>query len=206
MVKRTITFAAFLLMVSAASAFSLKDVVNSDNVATAVTTAVTAATGGTTVSASTLTGTWAYSAPAVKLESDNALTEAAGSLATSTIESKLSSAYTKAGITSGKFSFTFSEDLTFSCTTGSKTLSGQYAINEDGTIKLTFKAVGTINLGSVDVEAEISTSSLKLLFNADKLLEIVSSVSTSSSNTSLQTLNTFLSKYDGVLIGFELTK
>lgn len=211
------SLAALVLLCSSASAFSLSDVAtavssttssssssSSSTVSSIVSTVASAITGGTTVSASTLAGTWSYSSPAVKLESDNALTEVAGTLATSQIESKLSSVYSTAGITASSFSFTFNSDMSFSCSTKSKTLSGTYSVESDDQIKLTFSAVGSINLGSITVTTSISGSELSLLFNADKLLTVVSALS--SVSDSLSTINSLLSNYDGVMVGFNLTK
>ncbi|MEG1188028.1 MAG: DUF4923 family protein, partial [Bacteroidales bacterium] len=53
-----------------AEAQSLKNLLNSS----AVKDAVTAVTGGKTLSATNLAGTWTYVTPTVKLESDNVLT------------------------------------------------------------------------------------------------------------------------------------
>ncbi len=218
MIKKLISLAALVVLCGSASAFSLSDVASavssssssssssntSSTIENVVSTVASAITGGTTVSASTLTGTWSYSSPAVKLQSDNALTEVAGTLATSQIETKLSSVYSAAGITASSFSFTFNSDMSFTCSTKRRTLSGTYSVESNDTIKLTFSALGTINLGSMTVSTSVSSSTLSLLFNADKLLDIVSAISTVSE--SLSTINSLLSNYNRVMVGFNLTK
>ncbi len=191
-----------LMACSSASAISLGDIVNSSTVETVVSTI----TGGTTVSSSSLAGTWNYDSSAVKLESDSTLTEAAGSLVTSQIETKLDSIFAKVGITSSLFSFTFGSDNSFSCTCKSKSLSGTYVVDSDSKITLTFSAVGTVNIGSVSAYTSLSTSTLSLLFDADKLLAIVSAVTSSTDNSTLSSIDSLLSNYDGVKVGFDLKK
>jgi len=45
-----------------------------------------------------------------------------------------------------------------------------------------------------------------LLFNADKLLKFLSTVSSISSNTTLKAINKLASEYDGMMLGFDLKK
>lgn len=196
------TTALLLMVCSSANAFSLKDIVNTETVESVV----TAVTGGTTVSATSLAGTWNYSSSAVKLESDSTLTELAGSVATSQVESKLDSALAKVGITSGLMTFTFGSDMSFSCTTKGKTLSGTYTVDSDAMITLNFQAVGTLNIGKVAAYTELTSSTLSLLFDADKLMSIVDAVSSVSGSTSLETVNSLIQNYDGVQLGFDFTK
>lgn len=192
-----------LLMASnTANAISWGDIVSTENVETVI----SAVTGGSTVTSSSLTGTWKYDSPAFQLESDSNLTEALGSMATSQIEAKLNVAFTSVGITSGQFSFTFGSDGSFSCTCGSKTLSGKYTIDSDEKMTLTFSAVNSINIGSMSVYTSLSSSTLSLLFDADKLLLIVQSITSVSDSSSFATINAMLSNYNGVLVGFNLKK
>lgn len=194
--------AALLMFSSSASAFSFKNLLNKENVESVV----TAVTGGFAVSPTTLAGTWVFSSSAVKLESSNALTEVAGSVATSQMESKLDSAMAKVGIKSGMMSFTFGSDMTFSCTTKNRTLNGTYTIDDDKKITLQFQTAGTVNIGRVAAYTELAPTTLSLLFNADKLMNIVDAVSSFSGSKSLQAANSLLQNYDGVLVGFDFTK
>ncbi|MFI3248398.1 MAG: DUF4923 family protein [Rikenellaceae bacterium] len=199
--KSTLTL-LLAIACSNANAFSLKDIVTSENVEAVVSTI----TGGTSVTTSSIAGTWTYKNSAVKLESDNTLTELAGTAATSQIESKLDSALAKVGITSGLMTFTFGSDSSFSCTTKSKTLSGTYTINSDSQITLNFSAVGTVNIGKVTAYTELTSTTLTLLFDADKLLSIVSAVTSITDNSTLSTIDSLLSNYNGVQIGFDFSK
>lgn len=200
--KFLLSISALLLLSSSVQAFSLKDLVTTENVESVVSTI----TGGTSVTTSSIAGTWNYNNSAVKLESDNVLTEAAGSLATSQIETKLDSALSKVGISSGLMTFTFGSDSTFSCSAKSKTLSGTYSVDSDSKITLTFSAVGTLNIGSVSAYTELTSSTLSLLFDADKLMSIVSAISSVSGSSALESVDSLLGNYDGVLVGFDFTK
>ncbi len=203
------------------SAFSLSDIAStaseaissstsssssSTSVSSIVSTVASVLIGDTAVSASTIAGTWTYQTPAVKLESDNALTEAAGELVTSQAETKLNTAFTSVGITAGSLVFTFDTDMSFSCSLSGKTLSGTYVIDGDEKLTLTFSALGQINIGSVSTDAIISSGNLSLLFSADKLLSIISALASVSDNSTIQTINTLASSYDGVKLGFKFSK
>ena len=51
-----------------------------------------------------------------------------------------------------------------------------------------------------------SGNKLSLLFNADKLLKLLTTVSALSNNSTVSTLTQLLNSYDGMLIGMELQK
>lgn len=202
-VKVLLLSTVVFLGTTSANAASISDLLNSSTVQSVV----SAVTSGTTATAASIAGTWSYSGSAVELESDNFLTSAAGSVATSQVESKLDTYCAKVGITSGTFSFTFGSDNSFSCTCSSKSISGTYELNSDGDqITLNFAAISTISLGSINAKISLSSSNLLILFDADKLLDIISTVSSATDNSSLQTINSLLSNYDGVQLGFDLAK
>lgn len=171
----------------------------------AVSSVVTAVTGGTTVSASSIAGTWTYDNPAVEFESDNVLKSAAASLTTSSIEDKLAALCTKAGIKQGSFSFTFDSSGSFTCAVSGKNLSGTYTIG-DGTIILKFTAVSSINIGTLTAQTTLSGSTLSLLFQADALLSFISKVASVSGSDTLSAITTITDQYDGILLGFEFNK
>ena len=49
-------------------------------------------------------------------------------------------------------------------------------------------------------------NSISLLYDADKLLTMLTKVSSMTNNSNLNTLSSLLSKYDGLLIGMQLKK
>ncbi len=82
--------------------------------------------GGTSVSQSSLVGTWTYQKPCVQFESESLLAKAGGSLMASKIETKLDSYYQKIGVRAGVCKFVFGKDNTLQYTVGEKTYQGTY--------------------------------------------------------------------------------
>lgn len=201
---KKIIVAATFMFVASIGAVKAQSFLNNLTSSSTVSSLVSAVTGSD-ISVSSVVGTWNYSSPAVYLESDNVLKQAAASVATSTLESKLGDLVSSYGITAGTFSFTFNSDSSFSCSLKGQTLSGTYSTG-DSKITLKFSAAGTVNIGSVDVSAEVSSSSLSLLFPADKLLELVSAISTTVDSSTLSVVETLIEQYDSVMLGFKLTK
>lgn len=150
-------------------------------------------------------GTWTYSGTAVKFESDDILKSTAASLAASQVEDKLDQYVAKIGIKAGTFSFTFKEDNTFTATVKSKSFNGTYTLSEDyKTISLQFGK--TIGLKPFTAAVSATSSQLDLLFQADKLLELLGKLTSSSSNSTLKTVGTLVNQYDGMKLGLELKK
>lgn len=115
----------------------------------------------------------------------------------------MESALSKVGIKSGSCSFTFNKDNTYSAVVGGKKISGSYTLNaSEKTIKMTYLN----GLGSMTPKVTKSGSTLSLLFESDKLLTLVNTVSSLSSSSSAKTLSTLLSNYDGMYVGMELQK
>lgn len=150
-------------------------------------------------------GTWTYSGTAVKLESDDILKSTAASLAASQIEDKLDEYVAKVGIKAGTFSFTFKEDNSFTATVLGKSFNGTYTLSEDyKTISLQFGK--TIGLKPFTAAISATSTQLDLLFQADKLLELLEKLTASSSNSTLKTIGSIANQYDGMKLGLELKK
>ncbi len=198
--KKFSVVAAFMLLFSfsAAKAQSLSDIISS----VSVTDVVSSVTGGSSITVSSVTGEWDFVGSAVALSSDSILSSAAGTVATSQIESKLDAVFEKVGIESGVFSFTFNSDQSFTSTLKSKNLSGTYTVDTDNSqITLSYSTIGKLT-----ANVSLVGTSMSLLFDADKLLSLVSALSSvASSNTTLSTLSTLADQYDGVQVGFELS-
>lgn len=186
-----------------ASAQSLKDLFNKVTDNEAVKNVVENVTGKTLPV--DVKGTWTYSGTAVKFESDDLLKSTAASLAAGQVEDKLDEYVSKVGIKEGTFSFTFNEDNTFTAGVKGKKFNGTYTISEDyKTMSLKFGK----NVGLKPFEAAISATSsqLDLLFQADRLLELIGKLTSSSSNATLKTIGSIAGQYDGMKIGLELKK
>ena len=194
---------ALLFLVTGVQAQSLKDILNSS----AVKDAVTAVTGGKQLSVENLAGTWTYVNPAIQLEGDNALKNVAARVAASEIEKKLNEYCAKVGIEAGAFNYTFNADSTFTSQLKGRTLNGTYSFNaEEKTIELKYGKLSKLNLATMTAYVVLSDNQLSLLFNVDKLLDFLTKLSSLSDNTALQTINKLASEYDGMKLGFELSK
>ena len=170
----------------------------------AATTAIDKLTGGK-LTANALYNTWSYNQPGIKLSSStNALSDIAGSAATSTLQAKMATYYEKVGIKPGACSFVFKEDGTFTSTFGQKTSGGTFTFNAE-TNQITLKYDnGLLALGAINAYAYINGSNLQLLFPMDKLLTLLTSLGSASSQ--LSTITSLLDNYDSVKIGFEFSK
>lgn len=155
------------------------------------------------LTAADLVGDYKYSAPAVSLQSDNALQKLGGSAATGVIVDKLAPYYQKAGLTS--MTATFREDGTCEFKVKKATVTGTYERNESGDFTFNFKAVKKIPLGNMNAHVEKIGKKLTLTFDASKLIKLVNAVASVSGQSSLQTAAKMLNSYDGLYAGFELT-
>ena len=218
--KRIFTVLALCLAVQVANAQSgVQSVLNQLLGSGATTDAVTSIIEnvvGNAVSKLDLSieGTWTYSQPEVQFKSDNLLAQAGGAAATSKVESSLKKLYDKIGINK-YFSYTFKEDNTFTHTLkiGStvKTLSGTYTLDkENNIITLQYAALGKIGLGKINAIYANTGTSLALLFDASQLLaftkKVLSAVSSVSGVTSVATVAALVENYDGMLLGYKMTK
>lgn len=151
--------------------------------------------------ATEIPGVWEYVDVAVEFESSDAITQAGGAIAAETVEGKIAPMLTKLGITPGAFSFTFNEDGTATTTVGKKTVSGTWKYDKKSEI---------VTLGLKNKEYQVrmvvSGENINILFAADKLLDLVKTISSKSNNKTLTTIATVANAYDGMNIGFECKK
>lgn len=150
----------------------------------------------------TIKGEWTYSGPSVDVSGKNVLAGLGKPLAKSKLKKKLKEAYKKMGLTKIKPQFAFSPDGTCSIQILGRKVKGTYNYNPDQE-KITMKWHG------VPVTAKLKRDSKKklhLTFDADKLLSLISLVSSFSDSSTVKALGTLIDNYDDVLIGFELKK
>lgn len=202
MKKNIITAAIAILCISGnmtISAQSLKDILNSSVVKDAVSsmTGITLPTD--------ITGTWDYTGTAVKFEGDNVLKNATATLAATEIEKKLNTYTEKIGLKEGAFSYTFNADSTFTTSFKGKPFSGTYSLSPDGK-RLTFNYSKTLNLMKMTATIEVTGAQTDIMFKADKLLEFIGKISSSSSNATLKSISSIASQYDGMNIGFAVKR
>ena len=185
-------FVAALLMASNSRAQSLKDLLNKENIEKVV----NAVTGKSTAS---MEGTWIYTGSAIEFESDNLLQKAGGSVAAGAAESKLNEQLAKVGIKEGQMSFTFNADSTFTAKVGAKSIKGTYSY-DTSTQHVNLKFMKLIPLSAC------TSANMDLLFNSDKLLKLITLISSKSNNTTLKTIGSLANSYDGMMLGFALKK
>lgn len=159
-------------------------------------------------------GTWKYSAPEVQFKSENLLAQAGGAAATTKIENTLSKIYGKIGMNES-FTYTFNADSTFTQTIkiGStvKNLKGTYSLDkENKIITLKYSALGKVGLGKINAIYANTGTSLALLFDASQMLsftkKVLTAVSSVSGIASVSTITALIQNYDGMLLGYKMTK
>ena len=153
-----------------------------------------------------LVGTWKYNAPACEFQSDDLLKKAGGSLVSNQIEEKLSGIYSKVVLTADQFSYTFAADSSFTCQLKDRAISGTVSKEADSEqFVLHYSAVqGLLNIGSVKVFIRKSGDTLSIMYEADKLLKVLSAIGNATQNTTLNTIGQLAEGYDGLLVGYEL--
>lgn len=152
-------------------------------------------------------GTWEYAGTAVKFTGDNILTTAASQIASGQIETRLDEYLQIVGIRKGAFSYTFNADSTFTTSFNKMDFPGRYTFSEEAnTIELDYGKNEKLRGITLKTQVSVSLTSMELLFNADKLLDFINKISSSAGNSKLSMLNALTSQYDGLKIGFELTR
>ena len=168
---------------------------------TGVINAVSSVIGLDKVRAQDLIGAWNYSGPGCAFMSENLLAKAGGEMAAVQIEEKLLPYYQQVGISAANTSITFSENGTFSARIAGTPLSGSYTFDE-ATQQIKLKTL----LLSMNCYAKKELSGISILFEANKLLTILQTMSALSGNKDMQTIGEISKNYDGVRIGFDMRK
>lgn len=148
-----------------------------------------------------LTGEYVSQGPAVTFKSDNFLQKAGGLAGAAAIESKLDPYYKQYGLDG--MQLTIDTEANFTMTVKGMNLKGTITKNNDGTFAFNFKVVG-INLGKFTAYIEKSGSNLDLMFDASKLVSIISAIAKFTGNSMATTLSSLLDSYDGACIGFKM--
>lgn len=147
--------------------------------------------------------TWKYCKPGCAFTSENLLAKAGGEIAASKIEEDLSKYYSKFGFSKSNTYFTFKTDGTFAAKIDGKSWNGTYTFDEK-THAIQLKGL----LLSASGFATRTTSGISLLFEQKKLLTLVKTLSklNLTGSTTMSAVSSIVDNYDGVRIGFEMTK
>jgi hypothetical protein len=161
-------------------------------------------TASSSFSLDDIVGTWNYSSPAVAFKSSDVLKNVGGAAVATQIENKLSSYYKKMGLTN--VVLTVDSSYNFTMKLKLATLKGTIAKNDDGTLTFNFSAFGTYTLGSVNSIATKSGNQLNITFDAERLISIMQTISKVANNSTINSVMSLISSYDGIYIGFKLKK
>jgi hypothetical protein len=153
------------------------------------------------VKAQNLIGSWSYSNPGCAFTSENLLAKAGGEMAAVQIEEKLLPYYQQVGISSSNTFITFKDDGTFSSKIAGTPFSGRYTFDE-ATQKITLKGL----LLSVNCYTKRELVGISILFEANKLLTVLQTMSALSGNKDLQTIGDLSKNYDGARVGFDMKR
>lgn len=145
--------------------------------------------------------TWKYSKPGCAFTSENLLAKAGGEIAASKVEEKLSTYYNKFGFSSSNTQFTFTTDGNFSAQIDGKPWQGSYTFDEK-THAIHLKGL----LLSASGYATKTTNGINLLFDQKKLLNLIKMLSAFKGSSTLSAVGTIANSYDGMRVGFEMTK
>ena len=163
--------------------------------------AITSVIGLDKLSAKGLIGSWRYGRPGCAFTTENLLAKAGGEMAAVQIEEKIQPYYQQVGITSDNTYIIFNEDGTFSAKIIGTPLKGTYTFDE-AAAKITLKTM----LFSTNCYAKREYGGISVLFEANKLLTLLQTIAAFSGNQNLQAIGNISKQYDGVRIGFDMTK
>lgn len=147
--------------------------------------------------------TWKYSKPGCAFTSENLLAKAGGEIAANKIEEDLSKYYSKFGFSKSNTYFTFKTDGTFAAKIDGKSWNGTYTFDEK-THAIQLKGL----LLSASGFATRTANGISLLFEQKKLLTLIKTLSklNLTGSTTMSAVSSIVDNYDGVRIGFEMTK
>lgn len=191
----TLLLVFLFLVPSKGLAQSLKDLLSKENIEKAV----NVMTGKNTAS---MVGTWTFTGSALEFESDNLLQKAGGSVAASAMEKKLDGFLEKVGIQPGEMSFTFNADSTFQTQIRGKELNGTYSY-ESSSQKVSLMFSKLLNIKTT---VNCISGQMELLFPSDKILDLITFLTSKSNNSTLQSIHSLTDSYDGMMLGFSLKK
>ena len=157
--------------------------------------------GTNTVSQANIQGTWNYVGPDCVFESENFLAKAGGEVVAQKVESQISGALSKIGVTAGKCSFTFNADNTYTANIAGRAISGQYTLDTaNSTMTMTYLA----GLGKLTPKVSLNAGKLSLLFESDKLLSLANTLTSLKGGSNA--LSSIVSSYQGMYIGLQMAK
>ena len=133
--------------------------------------------------------------------SENTLQKAGGQVISGTVKEKLLPTYNSLGVSSSNTYFSFAQDGTFSAKVLGKALQGTYTFNpSSGAIEL--KTL----LFSTPAYLTRTSCGMSLTFQSKKLLQAIQIIGTASGNQTLGVISEVASSYDGIRLGFDMSR
>ena len=145
--------------------------------------------------------TWKYSKPGCAFTSENLLAQAGGEIAANKVEEKLGEYYSKFGFSGSNTYFTFKTDGTFAAKIDGKSWQGNYTFDEK-THAIQMKGL----ILSMSGYATKTTNGISLLFDQTKLLNLIKTMGALKGSSTLSAIGTIANNYDGMRVGFEMSK
>ena len=145
--------------------------------------------------------TWKYSKPGCAFTSENLLAKAGGEIAANKVEEKLGEYYSKFGFSGSNTYFTFKTDGTFAAKIDGRSWQGNYTFDEK-THAIQMKGL----LLSMSGYATKTTNGISLLFDQKKLLNLIKTMGALKGSSTLSAIGTIANNYDGMRVGFEMSK
>ena len=189
-----------LLFSGSMSAQSLGDILNSSS----VNEAVNKVSGTAVTKPASIVGVWKYKGAACAFDSDNAITKMGSKVITDKIEEQLDVYCAQTGFNPGASNFIFTAKGTFVNSVGTQKYTGSYTYNKvNGALVLNYQQL-TVSING-NVAAQNGTTSL--LFDANKMMKLVSSMSSSTgAEETVKSISAMLNECKGVKVGFKIGK
>ena len=157
--------------------------------------------GASKLSEKDVIGTWKYYQPGCAFTSENALAAAGGKVVAAEAKEKMLPTYNKLGIKGSNTYFTFNQDGTFSAKLMGKSISGTYTFDSNNSsVQLQTLLLSTTGYLTRNAQG------ISLLFESKKLLTALQVIGAASGNSTLGTVSEISKNYDGIRLGFDLTR
>lgn len=152
-----------------------------------------------------IVGEYQATGPAVAFKGDNFLKKAGGIAGAAALETKIAPYYKQYGLTGMKLEVTPESDFTMTVK-GVKLMGKVEQGKEKGTFTFNILMANKVKLGRFTAYVEKSGSNINLMFDANKLKELVSTVTRFTGSKMAGAFGAVLDSYDGACIGFKMTQ
>ena len=123
--------------------------------------------------------------------------------AATAVENQLSPYYERLGF--NKTVLTVDKDHNFTLKMGVLLLKGTVTKDDtDNSLVFNFNAFGKISLGKVNANATKAGKTLNLTFDATRLIQILTKISSKLNIQTLKAVSSILDSYEGIYMGFKL--